>query len=156
MSKKIHESSYDRTKAWKKANPERWKELQRQYRERKGRAPCKLCGTIMPMITQGKVYCSEQCRIKASREKDKKRRLTQKEQVFKHKESLGCSRCGYNKCGAALDWHHPNDNKERRITIRSYFTQLGEQEREKCILLCANCHREIQNEDVKIKENGDV
>lgn len=64
--------------------------------------------------------------------------------VLKHKESLGCSICGYSKCGAALDWHHIDSNtKERKLGIRSYFTKLGELERSKCILVCANCHREL-------------
>lgn len=61
-----------------------------------------------------------------------------------HKESIGCSVCGYNKCGAALDWHHVDSTtKERRIQVRSYFSKLGEEERSKCILLCSNCHREL-------------
>lgn len=47
-----------------------------------------------------------------------------------------------DRVGAALDWHHPEANKERRITVRSYFSKLGVQERKKCVLLCANCHRE--------------
>lgn len=64
--------------------------------------------------------------------------------VFEHKESLGCSICGYNKCGAALDWHHIDPNsKERKLGIRSYFSKLGIEERAKCILVCANCHREL-------------
>ncbi len=61
-----------------------------------------------------------------------------------HKESLGCSVCGYNKCGAALDWHHVDSStKERRISVRTYFSKLGEAERAKCVLLCSNCHREL-------------
>lgn len=64
--------------------------------------------------------------------------------VLEHKESLGCSICGYSKCGAALDWHHVDSNtKERKLGIRSYFSKLGELERSKCILVCANCHREL-------------
>jgi hypothetical protein len=64
--------------------------------------------------------------------------------VLKHKEGLGCSICGYNKCGAALDWHHVDPStKGMKLGIRSYFSKLGEAERNKCILVCANCHREI-------------
>ena len=152
----MSQKDYERTKAWKKANPERWKELQRNYRERKGRASCPICKKQIPVgVICGKVFCSEECRVKAHREQDKQRRTKLQQRVTEHKESIGCSKCGYNRCGAALDWHHPDDNKERRITIRSYFTLLGEQERAKCILLCANCHREITWGE-KIQVNGDV
>lgn len=74
--------------------------------------------------------------------------------LIAHKESLGCSYCGYNKCGAALDWHHiESTTKERRISVRTYFSVLGERERTKCILLCSNCHRELHNKERNLKEN---
>ena len=58
----------------------------------------------------------------------------------------GCSICGYNKCDAALEFHHviPKD--------RSFYFGFGNISRKdidiinelnKCILLCANCHKEI-------------
>lgn len=36
--------------------------------------------------------------------------ITKKAQEYKI--SLGCSKCGYNACGEALDWHHCNNDKE--------------------------------------------
>lgn len=58
-----------------------------------------------------------------------------------------CSRCGYNTCIEALDFHHidPN-NKEFNIShaIRnSHSWERLKIELDKCILLCANCHREL-------------
>ena len=61
--------------------------------------------------------------------------------IWQEKRALGCSRCGYNEHGAALDWHHPAQDKERRFTVRGYYSALQTLERAKCILLCANCHR---------------
>lgn len=117
-------TSTERTKAWRLANPERWKELQKRWRDKQPKKPKK-----------PKVDPKEWIRKLRSR-------------VFSHKESLGCTKCGYNTCGAALDWHHTDNNKERRITIKSYFSKLGEEERAKCILLCANCHRETHHQDL--------
>lgn len=57
-----------------------------------------------------------------------------------------CSRCGYNKNKAALEFHHPDNNKE--YTINSLTrTALSNKDKimkeiEKCVVLCANCHRE--------------
>ena len=58
-----------------------------------------------------------------------------------------CSMCGYNKCLAALDFHHNKGKKEGNIQmyIHRESRQKLLKEIEKCILLCANCHREIHN-----------
>ena len=58
----------------------------------------------------------------------------------------GCAICGYDKCSDALDFHHTNpDNKIFQISVRSLEKPIEEivNELNKCILLCANCHREI-------------
>jgi hypothetical protein len=54
-----------------------------------------------------------------------------------------CSKCGYNKCLAALDFHHinPNDKDSDYTNWRMSFDKL-KTELDKCVLLCANCHRE--------------
>lgn len=55
-----------------------------------------------------------------------------------------CQRCGYDKYIGALDFHHKDEKTfgiSRRGLTRS-LTRLRE-EIKKCILVCANCHREI-------------
>lgn len=56
-----------------------------------------------------------------------------------------CQICGYDKCIQALDFHHVNpEEKEfdfKGNTNRSW--QATRNEIQKCILLCANCHREV-------------
>ena len=56
-----------------------------------------------------------------------------------------CSQCGYDQCKDALDFHHV-DPAEKEFTL-SAATTLSEQrireEVSKCVVLCANCHREV-------------
>lgn len=58
-----------------------------------------------------------------------------------------CVRCGYDKCFAALEFHHlDQDSKEFHPTnLISNMSPIStlEKELEKCIMVCANCHREI-------------
>lgn len=61
-----------------------------------------------------------------------------------------CERCGYNKCLAALNFHHKDPTqKEFGLSAnginRSWENYLKEVE--KCELLCANCHAEEHSED---------
>lgn len=56
-----------------------------------------------------------------------------------------CVRCGYSKCLTALDFHHINpDEKEFNISriIRIKDQSIVYKELGKCVILCANCHRE--------------
>ena len=57
----------------------------------------------------------------------------------------GCAICGYDKCDAALDFHHVNP-EDKEFRIRTISLQFKDEriieELNKCILLCANCHRE--------------
>lgn len=57
-----------------------------------------------------------------------------------------CVRCGYNRCTAALEFHHrePAEKKFNVNTMtvcKAWKSVLAEAE--KCDLLCANCHREV-------------
>lgn len=76
-------------------------------------------------------------------------RVTKEKQQLKIKavEYKGgkCVQCGYNKSMAALEFHHIDPNiKEQNIA--KYSTRQWDAvkvELDKCILVCANCHREI-------------
>jgi 5-methylcytosine-specific restriction endonuclease McrA len=79
----------------------------------------------------------------------KARRLKDRREI-KLKHGGCCSKCGYSKCLAALQFHHIEPiNKKFGITeaLRSsklkYSMEEIQKESEKCILLCANCHLEL-------------
>ena len=61
----------------------------------------------------------------------------------KLKLKSGCSNCGYKTHAAALEFHHI-DPKSKVFTIGSNYhlpLDIVQQEIDKCIILCANCHR---------------
>lgn len=65
-------------------------------------------------------------------------------------DSMGgkCSECSYDKCSDALELHHLNPTDKTfsfggiRAYPRSWKTIV--EELKKCILVCSNCHREIE------------
>lgn len=60
-----------------------------------------------------------------------------------------CAICGYCKCNDALELHHIDPSK-KEFTIQSRVDISWERtanELKKCILLCANCHRELHSAD---------
>lgn len=59
-----------------------------------------------------------------------------------------CEKCGYNKSEQALQFHHMNPNeKDFNISGRSYSLERMKKEVDKCIMVCANCHIEIHEEE---------
>jgi hypothetical protein len=63
-------------------------------------------------------------------------------------EAGGCCRlCGYDRCEAALQFHHL-DPKQRafHLSLRGVTRSLGRlrEEASKCVLLCATCHAEVE------------
>lgn len=69
-----------------------------------------------------------------------------KEEVQEIKSECRCAKCGDSR-GYVLDFHHINpDEKENtiaRMTSNNYQLDKVYDEIKKCIVLCANCHREF-------------
>ena len=58
-----------------------------------------------------------------------------------------CSLCGYNRCNAALEFHHLDPKQKGFGLSRSGITRSWDSirhELDKCVLICANCHREVE------------
>jgi len=65
-----------------------------------------------------------------------------------------CARCGYDKCSSALEFHHIDPSKKDFGIGDGNSRALKKlmKEAEKCVLLCANCHRELHYGIWNIKE----
>jgi len=67
-----------------------------------------------------------------------------------------CEKCGYNKNLAAFEFHHKDPGaKESQLDMRKLSNSTMEwieSEFEKCLVVCANCHREVHNEDLLVKD----
>lgn len=59
-----------------------------------------------------------------------------------------CIICGYDKCIHALEFHHitPEEKKFHLSHPNTRSLKLLKEEADKCILVCSNCHREIEYE----------
>lgn len=58
-----------------------------------------------------------------------------------------CVRCGYDRCIAALEFHHLKPSEKRfSLSHRGVARSLEKARAEaaKCVLVCANCHAEIE------------
>ena len=53
-----------------------------------------------------------------------------------------CEYCGYNKYIGALEFHHKDPTQKDPSSLRAYKLSRLFAEVDKCLLLCANCHRE--------------
>lgn len=85
-------------------------------------------------------YRCKQCRIDAVN----KRRAKLKQLAVDYKGGK-CEQCGYDKCIAALEFHHLDPLiKEFSISSDGYGKSWEKIkiELDKCDLLCSNCHRE--------------
>lgn len=88
----------------------------------------------------GSVYCKE-CMNKQAL--DRQRKLKQEAIDYK---GGSCQICGYNRCNGALEFHHLDPNEKDFSISELKKTNMNEKiklELDKCILVCANCHREI-------------
>ena len=73
-----------------------------------------------------------------------RRRKKVREKAIEYKGGK-CEFCGYSSCNAALEFHHIDaTTKKFELSISNMGTAWStlKLEIDKCLLLCANCHRE--------------
>lgn len=74
-----------------------------------------------------------------------KRRHRVREMAVEYKGGK-CELCGYARCMGALEFHHRDPSKKDFGISMNGLTRAWTKvkaEVEKCVLVCANCHREI-------------
>ncbi len=84
-----------------------------------------------------------------------KRRKEIRKRLIEYKGGQ-CSICAYNKCQDSLDFHHLDPTKKDFGISSGGLTRSWEKvkrETDKCILVCANCHRELHSNIDKVQPN---
>lgn len=93
------------------------------------------------------------------KDKEKKRIYSRRREISKwftlNKEKLRCQVCGENT-SVCLDFHHLDpkikDLNLGKIKNWGYSIKRIQSEINKCIILCANCHRKLHAGLITIKE----
>lgn len=86
-------------------------------------------------------------RRKQNVSKVQERRQKLKDMAIEYKGGK-CLICGYNRCKSALEFHHTDPNQKDFGISKDGYTRSWEKvklELDKCICVCANCHREIHS-----------
>lgn len=119
---------------------------------------CPRCKEVHPMENfynrRGKLYSSVYCKnCTLMQTLDRQREF--KEACVQYKGGE-CEECGYKKCVAALEFHHKDPTKKDFNISKARLHKMNEattQELDKCILVCANCHREIHHKYARRDSN---
>ena len=69
--------------------------------------------------------------------------------IQQYKMEKGCSVCGYNEIPQALEFDHIDRSKKKFALNKAwkYKWPTIMEELEKCVVLCANCHRKKTTEE---------
>lgn len=108
---------------------------------------CQVEKPIAEFYTKGKNRKGPQSRCKPCHKENSRLRQNQSKAYAVERGGGKCQRCGYNKCMAALEFHHlnPTEKEPTWNSLRAWSKARIDEALKKCLLLCANCHREIEN-----------
>jgi hypothetical protein len=94
-------------------------------------------------------------RSKLCRQEQVAQRRRRVKQMLVDEAGGRCRLCGYDRCVAALQFHHV-DPAEKLFGLGSKGVTRGiefaREEARKCVLLCANCHAEVEGGFVRLEE----
>lgn len=114
---------------------------------------CKTCKIEKPLLdystngkaSNGKLKYKPLCRD--CNYKTQRAFVEEKTALIKERYGTKCTKCGYERCYNALEFHHLDGSAKEFAPskIISNFTPIHTllNELDKCVLLCSNCHREV-------------
>jgi transposase len=97
--------------------------------------------TVFVLEGRGSYRC-KRCRVEAT---TRRRRLLKR--ILVEEAGGKCSLCGYSRCARALEFHHLDPGtKQFELGYRGCTRSLASlrAEASKCVLLCSNCHAEVE------------
>lgn len=117
--------------------------VERARAEGRSRAPikCPQHGLTEHVLELRGYYRCRQCRIEAV-----VRRRQKVKQALVREAGGSCRLCGYHRCLAALEFHHLEPSTKAFCLARcgAHSIEKLRAEASKCILLCSNCHAEVE------------
>lgn len=116
------------------------------HREEKNTKFCSKCETKKDkshFYKKGKTGLSSYCKPCAALV-DKIARQEKKLKLAQH-TSTECLVCHYDKCIAALEYHHLDPSTKKFQISQGWNRSFKEilKEAQKCVVLCSNCHKEL-------------
>lgn len=99
---------------------------------------CDTCGETDPSNFTNKMKST----CKKCHSKDIGRRLIEAREAAIEYKGGKCEHCGYDKYRGALEFHHKDPSQKDPKGLKAYKLSRLFAEVDKCVLLCANCHRE--------------
>ena len=99
-----------------------------------------------------KHYAKNAARIKAA---VRANNIKIRQKWREYKASLSCVKCGENH-PATFDFHHierkPDNQKVNKLLSNKSYKKAIKEIEERCMVLCANCHRKLHHEEFLQKE----
>jgi hypothetical protein len=89
-------------------------------------------------------YKDKEVYLRKARERTKRKRAENRKIIWKWKEVRGCAICG-EKDPRCLDAHHviAAQKKKDVCDLCHYAEKTVREELDKCMCICANCHRKL-------------
>lgn len=111
---------------------------------------CPICNKEFEIISKfahSRIYCYNCSPVSTHKNSQVAQTRRNMKKALVERKGGACERCGYNKCMDALEFHHldPNQKEIAIGDIAKSSSNWGkiQLEVDKCILVCANCHKEI-------------
>jgi transposase len=118
-------------------------DLMHESGQREAEAECRKHGLVrhVSVASERRLRCTK-CRAEAV-----SRRRRKVKEILVEEAGGKCSICGYARHSAALQFHHVDPStKSFGLGVRGITRSIGRlrEEAAKCVLLCANCHAELE------------